>query len=85
MLQSIKQYKDSRVWFEASLAICKTVSGENHVNTATLLFQLAQALALERDSKGAVAKMREAHRIFEKELGKENVNTKESNLWLEQL
>ena len=85
MLQSMKQYHESRIWFEASLAICEEVSGKNSVNTATLLFQLAQALALDRDSKGAVKRMREAFTIFRNELGPEDRNTKEAETWLEQL
>lgn len=85
MLQSLKQYHESRQWFEASLAICEEVSGKQSVNTATLLFQLAQALALDRDSKGAVYKMREAFNIFKAELGPEDRNTKEAEAWLESL
>ncbi|KAL1297020.1 hypothetical protein AAFC00_004614 [Neodothiora populina] len=85
MLQSLKQYHESRQWFEASLAISEEVSGKQSVNTATLLFQLAQALALDRDSKGAVNKMREAFNIFKAELGPEDRNTKEAEAWLESL
>jgi len=85
MLQSLKQYKESRIWFEASLAICEEVAGKNSANTATLLFQLAQALALDRDSKGAVVKMREAFTIFRDTLGPEDRNTKEAEAWLESL
>lgn len=85
MLQSLKQYHESRIWFEASLAICEEVSGKQSVNTATLLFQLAQALALDRDPKGAVNRMREAFTIFKSELGPEDRNTKEAEAWLESL
>lgn len=85
MLQSLKQYHESRQWFEASLAICEDVSGKQSVNTATLLFQLAQALALDRDAKGAVNKMREAFNIFKAELGPEDRNTREAEAWLESL
>lgn len=85
MLQSLKQYTESREWFEKSLAICEEVSGKNSVNTATLLFQLAQALALDRDTRAAVNKMREAFTIFKAELGPEDRNTKEAEAWLESL
>lgn len=85
MLQSLKQYHESRIWFEASLSICEEVSGKHSVNTATLLFQLAQALALDRDPKGAVNRMREAFTIFKSELGPEDRNTKEAEAWLESL
>ncbi|KAI9672663.1 MAG: Intracellular distribution of mitochondria [Alyxoria varia] len=85
MLQHLKMYHDSRIWFEASLHVCQKVSGEQSVNTATLLFQLAQALALDQDSKGAVARMREAYTIFNAELGPNDRNTKEAENWLDQL
>lgn len=82
MLQTLKQFHESRQWFEASLEICEDVSGKTSVNTATLLFQLAQAFALESDSKAAMEKMKESARIFTAELGAEDANTKEAELWL---
>ena len=85
MLQSLKHYHESRIWFEASLSICEEVAGKQSINTATLLFQLAQALALDRDPKGAVNRMREAYNIFKTELGPEDRNTKEAEAWLESL
>jgi protein TIF31 len=85
MLQHLKSYHESRIWFEASLEICESVFGKESVNAATLLFQLAQALALDQDSKGSVNRMRESYNIFLKELGAEDKNTKEAESWLEQL
>ena len=85
MLQQLQLYKESRQWFEISLAISEEVSGKSSVNTATLLFQLAQALVLDQDHKGAVHRMREAYSIFLSKLGAEDPNTKESEKWLEQL
>ncbi|KAL9085555.1 MAG: hypothetical protein Q9159_004653 [Coniocarpon cinnabarinum] len=85
MLQHLKLYRDSRIWFEASLVTSQRVSGPQSVNTATLLFQLAQALALDQDSKGAVARMREAYNIFHSQLGPSDRNTKEAETWLENL
>jgi len=85
MLQTLKQFSESRKWFEASLDICEEVAGKQSINTATLLFQLAQALALDHDPKAAVAKMRESYNIFKTELGAENQNTKEAETWLETL
>ncbi|KXG48804.1 Tetratricopeptide-like helical [Penicillium griseofulvum] len=85
MLQHLKQYNDSRKWFEASLSICEDLFGKDSINTATILFQLAQALALDQDSKAAVGKMREAYNIFLAQLGPEDRNTKEAENWLEQL
>ncbi|KAJ6004942.1 Clustered mitochondria protein [Penicillium herquei] len=85
MLQHLKQYGDSRKWFEASLAVCENLFGKESINTATILFQLAQALALDQDSKAAVSKMRDAYNIFLAQLGPEDRNTKEAESWLEQL
>jgi protein TIF31 len=85
MLQHLKQYPDSRKWFEASLTVCEELFGRQSVNTATILFQLAQALALDQDSKTAVSRMRDAYNIFLAELGPEDRNTKEAESWLEQL
>ncbi|KAI9679809.1 MAG: Intracellular distribution of mitochondria [Caeruleum heppii] len=85
MLQHLRRYHESRVWFEASLQISEEVFGRQSPNTATLLYQLAQALALDLDSKGAVVRMREAYNIYLNTLGKDNKNTKEAESWLEQL
>ncbi|KAI9809499.1 MAG: Intracellular distribution of mitochondria [Pycnora praestabilis] len=85
MLQHLKYYHESRLWFEASLLISEEIYGKHSVHAATLLFQLAQALALDQDSKGAVNRMREAYNIFLNELGASDRNTKEADNWLEQL
>ena len=85
MLQHLKAYHESRLWFEESLRICEAVFGKQSINSATLLFQLAQALALDHDSKAAVNRMRESYNIFLAELGPEDKNTKEAESWLEQL
>lgn len=85
MLQSMKQYHESRIWFEASLKICEDVSGKTSINTATLLFQTAQSLALDKDMRGAVNRMRESYNIFKDVLGPDDRNTKEAESWLEQL
>ena len=85
MLQTQKRYHESRQWFEASLQISEEVSGKTSVNSATLAFQLAQALALDHDPKGAVMKMRDAYNIFKTKLGADDRNTKEAEQWLGQL
>lgn len=85
MLQALKHYHDSRKWFEASLRVCESIFGKYSPNSATLSFQLAQALALDQDSKGAVARMRDAYTVFLAELGPNDRNTKEAENWLEQL
>ncbi|KAF8543918.1 clustered mitochondria-domain-containing protein [Trichophaea hybrida] len=85
MLQALKHYTDSRKWFEASLSVCEEIFGKNSANAATLSFQLAQALALDNDSKGSVNRMRDAYNTFLAELGPNDRNTKEAENWLEQL
>lgn len=85
MLQHLKAYHESRRWFEESLRICDKIFGKQSINSATLQFQLAQALALDNDSKGAVNRMRESYNIFLQELGADDKNTKEAESWLEQL
>ena len=85
MLQTIKQYSESRRWFEACFHVCEALFGRQSANAATILFQLAQALALDGEPKGAVSKMRDAYGIFSAELGKDDRNTKEAESWLEQL
>jgi protein TIF31 len=85
MLQHLKQYHESRLWFEESLRVCESVFGKQSINSATLLFQLAQALALDHDSKAAVNRMRESYNIFLNDLGPDDKNTKEAESWLEQL
>ncbi|KAK3674634.1 Intracellular distribution of mitochondria [Recurvomyces mirabilis] len=85
MLQTLKQFPESRKWFQSSLEICTDVAGKNSVNTATLLFQYAQALALDHDPRQAVERMRESYLVFRDLLGAENQNTKEAGAWLDTL
>ena len=85
MLQSLKHFHDSRLWFEKSLQVCEQVSGTNSINTATLSYQLAQALALDNDAKAAVTRMKNAYNIFLAQLGPDDRNTKESETWLDTL
>ena len=85
MLQQLNLFHESRVWFEKSHTISEDMSGKDSVNTATLAFQLAQALALDQDHKGAVNRMREAYSIFHNKLGPDDRNTKEADTWLNQL
>ncbi|KAI0552892.1 clustered mitochondria-domain-containing protein [Xylaria curta] len=85
MLQHMQAYHESRIWFEQALAVCERVIGPQSLQAASLLFQLAQALALDNESKAALGKMRDCYNIFLHELGPENNNTKEAETWLEQL
>ncbi|KAI2626650.1 clustered mitochondria-domain-containing protein [Hypoxylon sp. NC1633] len=85
MLQHMQAYHESRIWFEQALSVCERVMGKQSLPAASLLFQLAQALALDNESKAALGKMRECYTIFLHQLGPENNNTKEAETWLEQL
>lgn len=85
ILQGLKEFSESRRWFEASLAICEELSGKESMSTATALFQLSHALALDQNTHEAVNKMRESLKIFNKILGPDHTNTKEAESWLQQL
>ncbi len=85
MLQSLKQYVDSRRWYEVSLALCESVYGKTSISTATIKYQLAQAMVLTQDVRASVRAMRDAYTIFLAELGPEDKNTKETEHWLEML
>lgn len=85
MLQHMQAYHESRVWFEEALAVCERVTGYHSLGAASLLFQLAQALALDGEPKAAFSRMRECYAVFLRELGPDNANTKEAETWLEQL
>ncbi|KAI1082244.1 clustered mitochondria-domain-containing protein [Whalleya microplaca] len=85
MLQHMQAYHESRTWFEQALGVCERVMGKQSLPAASLLFQLAQALALDNESKAALGRMRECYNIFLHQLGPDNNNTKEAETWLEQL
>ncbi|KAH8653473.1 eukaryotic translation initiation factor 3 135 kDa subunit [Xylariales sp. PMI_506] len=85
MLQHLQAYHESRIWFEEALGVCERVMGKGSLSAASLLFQLAQALALDNEPKAALSKMRDCYNIFKDTLGPENNNTKEAETWLEQL
>ncbi|KAL8817550.1 MAG: hypothetical protein Q9223_003634 [Gallowayella weberi] len=85
MLQHLKLFHESRVWFEKSHSVSEQMCGKDSVSTASLAFQLAQALALDQDHKGAVKRMREAYSVFHHKLGADDRNTREADSWLDQL
>ncbi|MBE7180241.1 MAG: tetratricopeptide repeat protein [Terriglobus roseus] len=85
MLQQMKKYGESRAWFEAALAMSERLMGRESETTATLLFQLAQALALDNEARAAVHRMRDAHNVFRERLGADNANTRDAATWLERL
>ncbi|KAL8803530.1 MAG: hypothetical protein Q9182_003131 [Xanthomendoza sp. 2 TL-2023] len=85
MLQHLKLFHESRVWFEKSHTVSEQMCGKDSISTASLAFQLAQALALDQDHKGAVKRMREAYSVFHHKLGADDRNTKEADSWLDQL
>ena len=91
MLQSLHRYRESRVWFEAAMrhsdaaAQAAGQAAAGSTATAQLLFQLAQAQALDRDHHGAVRRMRESCAMFRALLGPEDRSTREAETWLESL
>ena len=82
MLQTLKLFHPSRLYFETSLALCETVAGKESINTATVLFQLAQALTLDGSAREGVECMRRCAGIFRRELGENDANTREAEEWL---
>lgn len=85
MLQHLKAFHESRRWFEESLRVCEKIFGEYSINSATLQFQLAQALALDNKSDDAVQLMQKSRDTFKRELGDEDKNTIEAHSWYKQL
>ncbi|KAA8624751.1 TPR-12 multi-domain protein [Pyrenophora tritici-repentis] len=85
MLQSLPQYHESRLWFEAALAIHEELFDRKSISTANMLFQTAQAVAFDKDMRGGVNRMRESYNVFKEVLGPDHSTTKEAEGWLEQL
>ncbi|CAA9958914.1 Clustered mitochondria protein [Pyrenophora teres f. maculata] len=85
MLQSLPQYHESRLWFEAALAVHEELFDRKSISTANMLFQTAQALAFDKDMRGGVNRMRESYNVFKEVLGPDHSTTKEAEGWLEQL
>lgn len=85
MLQSLRRYTESRQWFEASFALTEKYSERNSPAFATLLFQLAQAQALDRDSRAAVSTMNESTKLYRSLLGPDHSSTKDAQQWLDSL
>jgi protein TIF31 len=81
MLQGLRKYAESREWFEH----CAALSPAPSVSRASILFQLSQALTLEKNIHGAVNRMRESASMFRSLLGPDDRSTKEAENWLEQL
>ncbi|KAM7194980.1 Clustered mitochondria domain containing protein [Naviculisporaceae sp. PSN 640] len=85
ILQAAHAYHESRRWFEECLRASEAVFGKDSTYSAAVLFQLGQALALDKESKEAVNKMRECRNIFSRHLGEQDKNTIDAGYWLAQL
>ncbi|KAI7871224.1 clustered mitochondria-domain-containing protein [Spinellus fusiger] len=85
MLQSLRDYKKSTLFFERASATQENVLGKEHVITATGYHVLAKAYTLQGDFTKALEAERVAYAVFEKKLGPEDPRTKESSTWLKEL
>lgn len=60
------QLDEARQWFEASLAVCRTLQGSTmHRQTGWTLFVLARLNMLYGDTPGELVRLNEAQRMFE--------------------
>ncbi|KAI8393980.1 clustered mitochondria-domain-containing protein [Radiomyces spectabilis] len=85
MLQSLRDYTVSTVFFERACATQESILGKEHVITATGYHVLAKAYTLQGDFTKALNAERTAYNVFEKKLGVEDPRTKESDMWLKEL
>jgi protein TIF31 len=91
MLQSLRRYRESRLWFEAAMRhwdaahAGRTLPAQGTTTGAQLLFQLAQALALDREHLASVRRMQESCQMFRALLGPDDRSTREAENWLESL
>ncbi|KAL0073572.1 clustered mitochondria-domain-containing protein [Phycomyces blakesleeanus] len=85
MLQSLRDYPTSAIFFERACATQENVLGKEHVVTATGYHVLAKAYTLQGDFAKALEAEKVAHAVFEAKLGPEDPRTKESDTWLREL
>ncbi|CAN6612016.1 clustered mitochondria protein 1 [Trichomonascus vanleenenianus] len=85
MLQHLKDYKMTAVWFGKAIELARQIYGGDSITEAQLQYQLSQNYTLAQHFDEAVAATKEAHRIFEAQLGAEHENTVESKKWLDTL
>ncbi|ORZ01071.1 clustered mitochondria-domain-containing protein [Syncephalastrum racemosum] len=85
MLQSLRDYKTSTLFFERACETQENIFGKEHVFTATGYHILAKAYTLQGDFKKALEAERIAFDVFSKELGADHPKTKEAEMWRNEL
>lgn len=85
MLQNLKLHSQAVQWYEASRELTLKVYGSSSPNLAALNYQISQSQVVLQEYSAAVESMRESHRIFSENFGPDDVNTKETKTWLDQL
>lgn len=84
-LQNARMFEKSLTVYQASHDMAVRMYGKDSINTACLAHELSQAYTLVTDLKKAIEIEKEANKIFEQRLGKEDNMTKESTTLLNNL
>ncbi|PWN32039.1 uncharacterized protein FA14DRAFT_108660, partial [Meira miltonrushii] len=84
-LQNARMFEKSLTVYQASYDMAVRMYGKDSINTACLAHELSQAYTLVTDLKKAIEIEKEANKIFEQRLGKEDNMTKESTTLLNNL
>lgn len=84
-LQNARRFDSSLKVYQAAHDLAIKLFGAESINTAHLAHELSQALTLCGDLKKALSVEKEANRVFEARLGKDDNQTKESEALLSNL
>ncbi|MCO5600307.1 hypothetical protein L7F22_054417 [Adiantum nelumboides] len=84
-LQNARRFDSSLKVYQAAHELALKLFGPDSINTAHLAHELSQALTLCGDLKKALSVEKEANRVFEARLGKDDNQTKESEALLSNL
>ncbi|KAN0065843.1 Intracellular distribution of mitochondria [Thecaphora frezii] len=77
-LQNARLFESSLKLYQSAYDLGLSIFGPDSIHTANLAHELSQALTLTGDLKTALTVEKEAWRVFEERLGKEDAQTKES-------
>ena len=77
-LQNARQFELSLKLYQSAHELALSLFGPDSIHTANLAHELSQAYTLTGDLKTALTVEKEAWRVFEERLGKEDAQTKES-------
>ncbi|KAG0377480.1 Intracellular distribution of mitochondria [Mortierella sp. AD032] len=85
MLQSLRDFDNSCVFFERAKATQELAHGKEHTNLANCHHVLAKAYALKGDFETSVKEEQLAYDMYLKLVGAEDMRTKEADVWLQEL